>query len=406
MFIIRLLFKSLWHRKSSIILSVFSISLSLCLILGIDKLKDSAQESFTNTISKTDLIVGEKGGRLQLLLYSLFHLGSPINNISYESFEHFSNHPQVKWTIPISLGDGHKGYRVVGTSNQLFQHYQFHGDQKLEFSQGHAFEKLTDVVIGSEVAKKLSYHLGEKIYISHGIEEGVSVHDHIAFQISGILKPSFTPMDKAVFVKLSAIEALHDLELAKLPESEIEIEQISSFLLAANSRIQTLSLQREIDNYQQEPLMAAIPGVELSNLWGMVAQVERVLKIISYFVILVSFLTMIVAILSSLNERRREIAILRAMGFSASKIFFLLITESFLIILTSCVMALFIYALALILSQTYFAQSFGIPLSLLSIKIDLFYQLALYIFIGTLLGIIPAIKAYRLTLQDGLLIRN
>jgi putative ABC transport system permease protein len=270
--------KSISNRKLTFALSLFSLSLSLCLLLLINRTQESARNSFTNTISKTDLIIGTRSSNIQILLYTLFHKGSPINNISYESYEKFSKKDvRVKWTIPISLGDSHRGHRVIGTSPDMFKHYRYQGDKSIEFTQGESFNDVGEVVIGSEVAKNLGYSLGNEILITHGTSESGPVHDHLKFKIVGILKKTFTPLDKAVFVSLESIEAIH---LPKYKKGDkLEIKQLTSFLLKAKHRIQTLYIQREVVEYKKEPLMAVIPGVALTQLWEIVLRLKSFYKL-------------------------------------------------------------------------------------------------------------------------------
>jgi len=158
-----LTWKSAWARKTSLILAVLSIAVSLTLLLGVDIVRKQAKSSFLNTISQTDLIVGARSGPMNLLLYSVFRIGNATNNISYDSFEEISNDPKVKWTIPLSLGDSHRGFRVLGTNQDYFEFFRYADKRSLTFAQGKSFNDLYDAVIGIEVAKKLGYKLGDKI---------------------------------------------------------------------------------------------------------------------------------------------------------------------------------------------------------------------------------------------------
>jgi putative ABC transport system permease protein len=132
--------KSLYNRKFTTILTVASIALSVTLLLGVERIRNEARSSFTNTISGTDLIVGARTGPVQLLLYSVFRIGNATNNISWQSYQDISRNPKVKWTIPISLGDSHQGYRVMGTNKAYFDYFRFAGGRQLELSEGSIFK--------------------------------------------------------------------------------------------------------------------------------------------------------------------------------------------------------------------------------------------------------------------------
>lgn len=289
MIVLRLATHSLWHRRLIMGLALVSLALSVALLVGVERIRQGVRASFSGTISKTDLIVGAPAGPLQLLLYSVFNIGSGIGQVSYDSFSYFASHEDVEWAVPFSLGDSYQGSRVVGTTMGFFEHYRHHGDQSLRFAEGSPFDRINDVVLGSEVARRNRLVLGSGIKLSHGVSEGEDVipgmeHDNITFVVAGILEPTATPIDRSVYVSLEAIEAIHvgwedgappagDLapqaddrgqsqqpqDAAALSEGQFEPSVISGFFLKAKSRLQVLSLQREIAENPEEPLMAIIP---------------------------------------------------------------------------------------------------------------------------------------------------
>ncbi|MGZ3809802.1 MAG: ABC transporter permease, partial [Bacteriovorax sp.] len=205
-----LTYKSLNNRKFTSLLCVLSIALSVTLFLGIERIRNGAREGFTNTISQTDLIVGAKGGPLQLLLYTVFHIGGAVNNIRMSTYEEIKNNRLVEWTIPISLGDTYRGYRVVATDENFFAHYRFRGDKKIELSSGAIPKDTFDVVLGSEVAKKFQLKINDPIVLSHGVSSAAILsHEATPFRIVGIIAPTQTPIDTAVYINLYGMEAMH-----------------------------------------------------------------------------------------------------------------------------------------------------------------------------------------------------
>ena len=178
MVLLSLAYRSLRNRKLTTILTLLSLALSVSLWVGIEHIRSGARESFSNTISQTDLIVGARGGTLQLLLYTVFHMGSPTANVSYESYDKFRKHPAVLWTIPISLGDSHRGYRVVGTNQDFYRHYRYRQDRQIEFQEGRAPSDVFEAALGSEVAHKLGYKLGDRIVVTHGLASASGIMDH------------------------------------------------------------------------------------------------------------------------------------------------------------------------------------------------------------------------------------
>ena len=168
MAIVTLALKSLGNRKFTVGLTIVSIALSVALLLGVERIRSEAQTSFTNTISGTDLIVGARTSPVQLLLASVFGLGNVTNNIDWESYEEISDHPGIAWTIPISLGDSHAGFRVTGTTGAFFDHFQYGRKQPLQMQKGAWFNAENGAVLGAEVAEKLGYRVGSGIVVAHG----------------------------------------------------------------------------------------------------------------------------------------------------------------------------------------------------------------------------------------------
>ncbi|MCG3729500.1 ABC transporter permease [Vibrio cincinnatiensis] len=415
--ITNLAWKSLLNRKTTAFLTLLTVAISVILLMGVERIRTQAKTSFANTISGTDLIVGGRSGQVNLLLYSVFRIGNATNNIDWKSYQAFSQHRAVQWAIPIALGDSHKGFRVMGTNQSYFEHFRYGSKQPLTFSQGKPFTALFDVVLGADVAKQLNYQLGSEIIIAHGINDvGFSRHDHLPFAVVGILDPTGTPVDKTVHVSLQAIEAIHvgwesganlghTPSKAQLEQYEFQPKQITAMLVGLRSKIQTFALQREINQYRDEPLSAILPGVALHELWGMMSIAEQALTAVSIFVVIAGLLGMLSSLLTSLQERRREMSILRAMGAQPKHVFALLISEAsaltFFGILTG-VIGLYVL---LAFTAPIIARQYGILLSLQSLSTYEWQLLGYVQAAGTMIGLIPALRAYRQSLSDGMTIR-
>ncbi len=415
MFWLKLSWKSLLNRRLTAGLTLFSIAFSVALVLTIDRIRVDTRSSFTNTLSGTDLVVGARTGSLNLLLYTVFRIGNASNNIAWESYQNLAKHPAVKWTVPMSLGDSHKGYRVLGTSPAYFTHYQYGRQKNLSFSQGQPFETPRHVVLGSEVAKALDYQLGDKIILSHGIgKTSFANHDNHPFEIIGILDKTATPVDQTVHVSLEAIELIHlgwdkgvkpritqQQDLSNIPDPK----SITAFLVGMNSRIKTFAFQRLVNEYPNDTLMAIIPGATLQTLWRTLANVEKALLVISLLVVASGLLGMLAVILSSLNERRREIALFRAMGVPSRQVYLLLCGESFLYGLGGVIIGLILHYLTLFGIGGFIEAQYGITLSISLLSVSALSLLLGVTVVAGLLGLIPATQAYRQTLIDGLTIR-
>ncbi len=414
MTLLRLAFKSLRARALTTTLTIFSIALSVMLLVGVDRLRDAAQSGFSGTLSHTDLIVGARGGDLPLLLSSVFHIGNAANNVSWDTYQHFAHHRAVAWTIPVSMGDSFHGYRVVATDDNFYAHYQYRKARSLSVVQGHTPEGIFDAALGAEVAARLHLHLGDKIILAHGVEaKSILNHDTTPFTVVGILAPTETPVDRAVYITLLGDEAMHFGWSGGTPPaigepapvfdpSKLKVDEITCFLLGTKSRISTLYLQREIDTYKPEPLTAIIPAYTLQQLWSLLDYADTALSLVSAAVLVVGLLAMLIALYTALNERRREIAILRAVGLHARQIFSLFLLESVLIASVGTATGIVSVYLLLYLLRSTIENHFGLPVALVGLSTRVELYAVVTVLAGALLGTIPAWRAYRNSLVDGL----
>jgi len=420
MYLIRLALASLANRRFTAWLTVFAIALSVCLLLAVERIRTETRSSFASTISGTDLIVGARSGSINLLLYSVFRLGNATNNIRWDSFETIARDPKVKWAIPISLGDSHRGYRVMGTSRAYFEHYQYGRGQALQLAQG---QTLADdpfaVVLGAEVAEALHYQLGQQLVLAHGVASiSLSKHDDKPFSVVGILKRTGTPVDRTLHISLQGMQALHidwqngvpaqgkgRISAEQARSMNLQPQAITAAMLGLNSKIATFSVQRQINEFRGEPLLAILPGVALQELWSLMGSAEKALFVVSLFVVLTGLIGMLTAILTSLNERRREMAILRSVGARPWHIASLLIVEAFALALAGVLLGLALLYLGIALAQGYVQANYGLFLPLALPSRYEWSLLGAILAAALLMGALPAWRAYRQSLADGLSIR-
>lgn len=423
--IFRLAIKSIRYRKSAIILSVISIALSVVLLLGIERIRSGIEESFTNTISGTDLIVGARTGNLSLLLSTVFHRGNVNQGISWTSYETVKSNPQVDWTIPISLGDSHKGFAVVGTNSDFFKHYRYGSNLLLDTESGQMAISDMKTIIGAKVAEELGYKVDDAIVLTHGMgAEDFSNHKENPFTVTAILKPTGTPIDNSVLVFLNALDDIHsefyhqDIDPFATMENaddhhehnhdrgESHPETITGFFVGVKNKSNILQLQRLINDNASESLTAIMPVVTLLELWGVINPIENVLKLISLVVLFISLGSILTTILTSLNQRRREMSILRSIGARPRLIFGLIILESIGIVLAGIILGISLLIVTLIISQPLFSQNFGIRLDVWHASLNEIYILLAILISGLFIGLFPAFQSYKQTLGDGLTIKH
>lgn len=404
----RLATKSLFNRKGSVLLTILAMSVSIFVLLGVEHIRGQSKQSFNNTVSGVDLIVGARTGSLNLLLYSVFRIGSPTNNIAWDTYQSISNNAKVAWAIPISLGDSHQGYRVMGTTTDYFSHFSYGNQRQLSFSQGKPFEEIFDVVLGAQVAKKLNYSLGDEIVLAHGLgKTSFSMHDQNPFKVVGILASTGTPVDQAVHVKLQGLEAIH-LDWQQVAKKSggatanqqfqninLEPKSITAFMLGLNSRIATFSVQRDINNYRKEPLTAILPGVALSELWQMMGFLENTLRLISGLILIAALLGLSAMMLASIKEREHEIHLLRVIGAPASFIFLLIELEALLVSLVSMAIGSAGLYFSLIIAQDALSTDFGLHIGLNILSLNNIIFLALVAGSTIIAAAIPSFTAYK-----------
>ncbi|MBX9761874.1 MAG: ABC transporter permease [Pseudomonadaceae bacterium] len=420
MYLLRLALASLGNRRFTAWLTVFAIALSVCLLLAVERVRTEARASFANTISGTDLIVGARSGSVNLLLYSVFRIGNATNNIRWESYEQLAKHRQVKWAIPISLGDSHRGYRVMGTNTAYFEHYRYSRTQQLQLSSGRAFaDDPFEVVLGAEVAQALAYKLGDELVLAHGVAAiSLLKHDDKPFKVVGILDRTGTPVDRTLHISLAGMEALHvdwqngmpargaaKVSAEQARAMDLKPTQITAVLLGLNSKIATFSLQREINEFRGEPLLAILPGVALQELWSLMGTAEKALFVVSLFVVLTGLIGMLTAILTSLNERRREMAILRSVGARPWHIASLLIVEAFALALAGVLLGVLLLYVGIAGAQGFVQANYGLYLPLNMPSRYEWTLLGAILSAALMMGCVPAWRAYRQSLADGLSIR-
>jgi putative ABC transport system permease protein len=414
-YLLRLSGQSAWNRRGTLVMVVLSVALSTALLLGIERMRRQARESFRQSVSGTDLIVGARGSPLQLMLYAVFHLGGATSEMGWDSARRIAARAEVAWSIPIALGDSHKGYPVVATTAAFFEHFRYRRGERPGFARGEPFRDLFDVVVGAEAAKKLGYLPGSVLTLAHG-SGGTKLAEHTdkPFVVAGVLKPTGTSVDRSLYISLEAMEAIHldwqggapvpgfQVRADQVRKFNLEPKRITALLLGLKNRGRVFSLQRHVNEYPEEALMGVMPGVAMDQLWSVIGMGEKALLLVSALVTFTGLMGLASAILAGLGERRRELAILRSTGAGPADILLLLACEGLL--LTLCGMLAGVAALALLIAclGPVLADSYGIALYLSPPAPGEWLILGGILAAGLAAGLIPAVRAYRYSLADGL----
>ena len=404
-----LAWRSLRNRALLSTLTVLSIALSVALLLGIEQVRVGVRESFAGTIKGTDLIVGARGGTTQVLLSTVFGMSAPTGSVSWATYERWAAHPAVKWAVPYALGDAHRGFRVVGTTAAFFERYRFR-DRTVTFAAGHAPTTDAEVAIGADVAERLGYTVGSEVVLAHGLA-AISFAEHGAhpFRVSGVIARTFTPIDRALYATLEGLTVMHEAEAASgglmmgPPTAPTEgPAPITAFLVGTKNRFETLQLQREMNEDRTEPLTAIIPGVALGQLWQTIGSAEVGLRVLAALTLVVGLIGMCVALFASLESRRREMAILRAVGAGPRTIVALLVLESGVLATLAAGLGVALVYGGILVARDAVEARFGIALTMQALGSTEWLYLGLVVVAGTLVGLLPAWRAYRNALTDGL----
>jgi len=419
MIVARLALQSLRNRWLTALLTVTAIAVSVVLLLGVEKVRTGAKSSFANTISGTDLIVGARSGGIQLLLYSVFRIGNATNNMTWRSYEHIAKRPEVDWIVPLSLGDSHRGFRVLGTTQEYFERYRYRRDRALEFRTGKRFDDLFDAVVGADVAKALNYKVGDPIVIAHGLGRiSLNKHDDKPFRIAGVLAKTGTPVDRTVHVSLEAIEAIHidwqgggrrthgAVSADQVRKMQLRPRAITAAMVGLKSKLSIFTLQRHVNTYRSEPLSAILPGATLYQLWGLVGTAETALLVVSFMVVVTAILGMMTMILATLNERRREIAILRSVGAGPRTVVGLLVSEAGILTLAGVVVGVAATYVGLFALRPVIDSMYGLHLDISAPTSMELSALAAIVIGGVIAGLLPALRAYQHSLADGMTVRS
>ena len=413
--LLHIAWRSAWYRRFGLSLVAFSIALSTFLLLSVERVRHDVRENFSRSVSGTDLIVGARTGPVQLMLYSVFRIGQATNNIKWSSVEALSQDKAVAWVVPLSLGDSHRGFPVVATTPAYFEHFRYGDQRPLALKEGRAFEGMYDAVLGAEVAERLGHRLGENIVLRHG-SGAIDANDHAdkPFKVVGILARTGTPVDRSVHIGLAGMEALHLDWIAGVPmpgmtvsaeeaaKRDLTPKAVTAALVGLKSRAAVFAVQRRIAEFKDEPLMAVLPGVALDELWDALGNAERALLVMSALVGLVSVAGLVAVVVTALEQRRRELAVLRSIGAGPARVFALLAIEGAMLTAAGVALGVLAWIAAFTFLGPWAEAKYGVAFKVSWLTPTEGSLLAAAFVAGVIASLVPGWRAYRLSLADGL----
>ena len=396
--------KSLARHRLSSGVTAGSLALACGLVIGVFAIERQAEDAFTTGAPGFDAVLGARGSQLQLVMNSVLHLDTSPGNIPYTSYLKMREDPRVKLAVPYAVGDNYKGFRVVGTTKELLTEFEYADGVGYTVMQGgRVFDELKlQAVIGNQVARSTGLRVGSNLEFTHGIRD-VEGHDHDEdYQVVGILEATNTPVDKVIWVPLEGMYRLsgHVLrgsgEVYKPSPGEVipdEVKEVSAVMLAFKSAQTGFMLYSELNNGKEMTLAWPIAAV-MAKLFEKIGWAHKILTMVAYLVCVVGAASILASLYNAMNERRREFAILRALGARRGTVFGAILVESTAIAATGAVYGIFVYAILFTVAAHVIRAEAGIVLDLWQYHPSLWMAPLGVTLLGALAGIVPAMKAY------------
>jgi len=422
-----LAWRSAWARRQALVMVAFSVAVSVMILLGVQQLRQDARHSFTQALSGVDLIVGPRGSASELMLYSAFQVGRPSRNMSHEAYAAVRALPQVRWALPIQLGDTYRGAPVLGSTRDLFERFQTQG-QGLQWAQGRAFADpsqdpagVYEAVLGAEVAQRHGLKLGDRLVLTHGRADGLAPeHADQPFTVVGVLAPSGAPIDRNVIISLQGFEALHQgMGMPGLPMlggastagvatptlaelAAVVPRELTAVWVGLHARTEVFSARSRIERLPQDSLMAVLPGVALDDLWQVVKLAENALLAVGGLVAVSGMLSVAAVLMVGLAARRKELAVLRALGATPAGVWGLVWLEALGVCVVGIVLGCVLHQALMWALQDLLRTELGIALQWGWPSAPIWWSLGGLVAAASLAAVVPALRAYRLSLIDGL----
>ncbi len=406
--IFKIAIKNIVNKPLNFLLGWLLLTVSVGIISLLLLVQQQIEQQFTNDIKGVDMVLGAKGSPLQMILSAVYHIDAPTGNIKYAEAEKWMKHPFVESAIPLAYGDSYKGYSVLGTTTAYLDKYN------ATIQEGKLYANDFEVVAGSTVANILKINLGDTFYGTHGDKEGGEVHKAHKYVVTGIVKPSGSIIDNLIIGNIESVWKMHEHHNEKKvlngmaveeedshEADELKQEEITAVLLKFRNPMAQIQLPRIINTSTN--MMAAVPAIEVNRLFSLLGIGIDTLKKMAWGIMLLSALSVFITLFNALKDRKYELALMRTMGGSRTRLMLLVLLESMLLCISG-------FICGIILSRTvlYFLskaaqtdyhfsfKNFGLQLP------EEGYLFLITMLVGITAALIPAVKAYRLNISKTL----
>ena len=391
--ILKLAWKNIWFKPLNTLLSIILLSSSVAIITILILIQEQFEKKFNNNIDNIDLVLGAQGSPLQLVLSSVFQLDAPTGNINYQEAKKWMTHPFVKTAIPLAYGDNLRGFKILGTNSTYFV------KNKLKLAKGNFNESNFEVVLGAQVAQALKLQLGDTFYGSHGDVEQGEIHDHQSYKVVGILKPSTRVADQLIFCNIESVWQMHHHD----PSVEIDPSsmEITAVLLEFKNKMSIVSWPRLIA--KKTKMQATSPIIQINRIITLLGVGVDALKYLAYSIMLISGISIFIALYNLLKERKYEFALLRVSGASKNKLFSLVVFESLFITLVGYIFGIIFGRLGMMLISRSTSREYKMSFEPFEVVVEQeLLLLVVAVSVGLISALIPSIRAYQLNISKTL----
>ena len=402
---ILILKKSLWQYRFSTAITAISIALATGLLMSVFSIRDQVNTAFVSGTFGFDAVLGARGSKLQLVLNAVYHLETSPGNLSWDMYEAISDNPAIKEAVPYALGDNYFGYRIVGTTTRLFENSENRKGYELSLTPGsRLFDNMRqEAVVGSFVAQKTGLKLGDIIHPYHGLSFDPSTKHDEEYVVVGVMEPTNSPADRVIFIPIEGVFRMgghvlrgtgEDYTPSQGQEIPNEHKEVSAILLKLKNPQSGFFLDQTINKQGKVATMAWPIAMVMAELFDKLGWVHKVLTLVAYLVVLVACFSIMASVYNTIYDRRKQFAILRALGASRGEIFRLILVECSLIAGMGAILGYVVYFIIMgVASQVLQAQT-GIVLEMMQVQKVHIWSVPSLMILGALSGILPANKAY------------
>lgn len=388
--LLKIVWKNIAAKKLNSFLCILLMMFGIAIISLIMVLGKQIEEKFTKNITGIDMVVGAKGSPLQLILSGIYQIDSPTGNVPLEDVQKLTSNPLVKEMIPLSMGDNHKGYRIVGTNSKYLKNFN------AVFAEGKTFSGDFEAVIGSNTAANTGLKPGDTFSGSHGLESDGDVHDHKKYKVVGVLQQNNSVIDNLVITNLGSVWAIHEHG----EEDTLAKKEITCALIKFRSPLGLMTLPRNIN--QNTVMQAALPAIEINRLFELMGVGFDTLKILAVVIMVISGISVFVTLYNSLKERKYEMALMLSMGAQRFKLFMMLLLEGIFLSLTGFLLGIIVSRIGVLILSGQLNKNYHYSLNQLSLQSEEIFLLIGALIVGIFAAGIPSLGVYRINISKTL----